>query len=262
MRKFAFDDARSVRDDENNVFLRRMMMKKFFALFLVLVTVLSCILVSCDKDGEGDGSSTTSADLGIVVPSGTTAATTTGDRSVVDPGRDSSEYDWTADTASATVYIKVDALNVRNNTIVNDSTYVGTAYFGQSFTRVKYNEQWTVISFNGNECFVSSAYITTDGGSVLFDEIDEKTMYINVESTLNLRTSTYVTNPDGSKYTDNIYAPVKRGAEVVQIGVSKNGNWAKVKYDGKELYCNTVYLSAEKPSDDTTSSTTPVTPIG
>ena len=41
-------------------------------------------------------------------------------------------------------------------------------------------------------------------------------------------------------------------------GVSKNGNWAKIKYDGKTLYCNTAYLSESEPTDETGS--TPVTP--
>ena len=234
-------------------------MKKFLVLFLVFVMALSCVLVSCDK-GNGDAKNTT--DDGAWIPQNTSAVTTTGAATTITTvgNKPASDYTWTDDTANTMVYVRVDQVNVRSDTLVNDSTYVGTAKFGESYQRVKYNEQWTVISFNGQERYISTAYITTDNGSVVFDDLaEEKTMYVNVESTLNLRTSTFVTNPDGTKYDGNIAAPVTRGVSVVQIGVSKNGNWAKVKYDGQTLYCNTAYLSETEPGDQTGGST-PVTP--
>ena len=234
-----------------------MMMKKFLVLFLALVMALSCVLVSCNKGGDDPADT---SDGGEWIPQNTPPAVTTAPVTTAPESgnKPSSDYTWTEDTASTTVYIRVDKLNVRSDTIVSESTYVGTAKFGESYKRVKYNDQWTVISFNGQDRYVSTAYVTTDNGSVIFDEITEKTMYINVEATLNLRTSTFVTNPDGTKYDANIDTPVKRGVSVTQIGVSKNGNWAKIKYDGKTLYCNTAYLSETVPGDET--GNTPVTP--
>ena len=240
-------------------------MKKFLALFLVLVIALTCVLVSCKKN-EGDGSTTTTTeDEGWMTPppATTTEAPTEVPAVTTAPDKPSTDYTWTTDSASCTVYVRVDALNVRSDTLMNDNVIVGTVKFGESFTRVKYNDQWTVISYNGQERYVSTAYVTTDSGSVVFDDITEKTVYINVEATLNLRTSTYVTNPDGTKYDGNIYAPVKRGVEVTQTGVSKNGNWARVKYDDKVLYCNTSYLSETVPSDDPSATPSPTpTPVG
>lgn len=234
-------------------------MKKFLALFFALVMALSCVLVSCG--GTGDDPENTTDDGEWIpqnTPAPTTTASTTLPAATTAPNKPSTDYTWTEDTAGATVYVRIDAVNVRSDTIVNDTTYVGTAKFGESYKRVKYNDQWTVIVYNGQNRYISTAYITTDNGSVLFDAVTEKTMYINVEATLNLRTSTFVTNPDGTKYQDNIDTPVKRGVAVTQIGVSKNGNWAKIKYDGKTLYCNTAYLSETVPSDET--GNTPVTP--
>ena len=234
-------------------------MKKFLALFLVLVMALSCLLISCK--GRGDDPEDTSDNEWVGTPAPTTTPTPT--TAPNQPSRPSDQYSWTEDKASTTVYIRIDALNVRNDTIINDSTTVGVAKFGESYTRIKYNDQWTMISYNGKECYVSTAYITTDNGSVVFKKVDEKTVYINVETTLNLRTSTYVTNPDGTKYESNIYAPVKRGVAVTQNGVSENGNWARVIYEGQTLYCNTAYLSDRVPSDDTNTTPTPTpTPVG
>lgn len=51
-------------------------------------------------------------------------------------------------------------------------------------------------------------------------------------SWLNLRTST--------SYGNNVYKAVKAGTKVEYLGLS-NG-WAKIKYDGKTLYCGSKYL--------------------
>ena len=239
-----------------------MMMKKFLALFLVLVMALSCVLVSCGKDGE-DPNASTSDDGAWIAPStqATTTAATTPEP--VSTSKPSTEYTWTDDTASTTVYVRIDALYIRNDTLMDDKTIAGTAKFGDSFTRVKYNDQWTMISYNGKNCYVATAFITTDNGSVKFDDVAEKTMYINVEATLFLRTSTYTKNPDDTRYEDNIYSSVKRGVAVTQTGVSKNGNWARVKFEGRTLYCNTAYLSDTVPSDDTSVTPDPTpTPVG
>ena len=234
-------------------------MKKFLVLFIALVMALSCVLVSCDKGGETPDNT----DDGAWIPQNTPAVTTPAATTAPEAGnKPSSDYTWTDDAAGTTVYVRIDAVNVRSDTLVNDNTKVATAKFGDSFKRIKYNDQWTVISYNGQERYISTPYVTTDNGSVVFDEVAEKTMYINVEATLNLRTSTFVTNPDGTKYEDNIATPVKRGVAVVQIGVSKNGNWAKIKYDGNTLYCNTAYLSETEPGDETVNTPVVPAPVG
>ena len=233
-------------------------MKKFLALFLVLVMALSVVLVSCGDNG--DEPDTSDDFLGMKTPAPTTTGTPTSAPEPTDQTSD--KYSWTEDTAGTLVYVRIDELNVRSDTITSDDTYVGVAKFGESYTRVKYNSQWTMISYKGTNRYVATAYITTDNGSVLFDKVEDKTVYINVETTLNLRTSTFVTNPDGTKYEANIYAPVKRGVQVVQTGISKNGNWARVTYDGQTLYCNTSYLSDTVPSDETTAPVIKPDPVG
>jgi uncharacterized protein YgiM (DUF1202 family) len=237
-----------------------MMMKKFLALFLVLVMALTCVLVSCKKNAGTGDDTTTTAEEGWMTPppSTTTAPAATTPAVTTAPDKPSTDYTWTADTAGTTVYVRIDVLNVRSDTIIKDTTVVGQIKFGESFTRVKYNDQWTVISYKGAERYVSTAYITTDSGSVVFEVVEEKSMYINVEATLNLRSSTYHTNPDGTTFTDNILVPLKRAVVVTKLQESKNGSWAKVKYvytnDEGETetyigYCNTSYLSEVHPDD-------------
>ena len=68
----------------------------------------------------------------------------------------------------------------------------------------------------------------------LQSEVEKAKTYKTVTNCtwLNLRKTT--------KYGNNIYKAVKKGTKLEYLGVS-NG-WAKVKYDGKTLYCGTSYL--------------------
>ena len=133
---------------------------------------------------ESDDSVVYTTDEGVYIttpsPQPTASPTTSPDK----PSDD--YYTWIEDSARTFVYVRVDMLNVRSDASVASNTLVGVIRFGESYTRVKYNSQWTVISYNGQNCYVSTAYLTTDSGSVLFDDIIPKTMYVNVEATLNL----------------------------------------------------------------------------
>lgn len=226
-------------------------MKKFLALFLVLIMAFSCVLVSCVGSGDGDGDTTTTDDGGYIgiptpPPASTPAPTTP---APVNPD----DFTWT-EGAGELVYIKAPALSVRNTTSTGEGTLVGTVYFGESFARGRYNSVWTEITYKGNKCYVATHYITTDAGTVLFDAVDAKVMYVNVEKTLFLRTSTLVYDVNGEKIDDPNNVVVNRGAQVEMVGISRDGTWAKVKFEGSAvefLYCNTEYLSETKPSDQT-----------
>ena len=235
-------------------------MKKFIALFLVLVMAFSCILVSCKKDEQPDEPDTSDDEfIGIGTPAPDTSTSPTS--TTAPQGNTASEFTWTDDTAGTMVYVKIDALNVRSDTNTSEDTYKATAYFGESYKRLKYNEQWTLIDYKGNQYYVSTKYVTTDAGSIIFtDDAAPSTVYVNVENALYLRTSTYYAD----NYDKNIAVVVKRGATLTRIGTSKNGAWIKVKYadDNRVLYCNTDYTSPTPPSDETVAQTTPITPEG
>ena len=246
-------------------------MKRFLALFLVLVLAFSCILVSCKKDepvddeGEDDGE-------GFIGISTTTAATT------LDPngGNTSTDFTWTDDENGTTVYIRAAALWLRTDTnTLDDSTKVKSVEFGDSFKRVKYNDAWTLIQVDQDQYYVKTAYITTDPGSVVFNNDPEKTKVYVTEDSLFLRTSTLY-KIGAEKYTNNIGATVEKGTELTRVATSQNGMWIRVEYtytteDNQTktipLYCNTDYTSTTAPgsssgSDNSGSANTPVVPEG
>lgn len=246
-------------------------MKRFLALFLVLVLAFSCILVSCnkknepdDEEGEGDGE-------GFIGISATTAATT------LDPngGNTNTDFTWTDDENGTTVYIRAAALWLRTDTnTLDDSTKVRSVEFGESFKRVKYNDSWTLIQVDRDQYYVKTAYITTDPGSVVFTDDAEKTTVYVTEESLFLRTSTLY-KLGAEKYSGNIGATVKKGTELTRVATSQNGMWIRVEYtyttedDGEKtltLYCNTDYTSATAPGSSSTPETpnpsTPVVPEG
>ncbi|MBQ7383274.1 MAG: hypothetical protein IJV72_00595 [Clostridia bacterium] len=228
-------------------------MKKFLALFLVLVMAFSCILVSCKKNEEEEPEDT--EDDGFI-GLGTYATTTgTGDGDPVETGNTHTDFTWKE--VNETVYVAVDRLSVRSDTRVAEDTWVATVNFGEKYTRVRYNSQWSEIEYNGEKRFVATQYVTTSDGSVVFNDMEDKTMYVSAEKSLNLRRWT-----DASSDADNIGVQLKRGAQVTLNGMSKNGTWARVKYNGVDYYCNAKYLSETEPGEATNATTTPITPQG
>lgn len=249
-------------------------MKRFFALFLVLVFVLTAAfaLTSCKKDKQDDGNDVPD-DGDLVGMMNTTAASTTdASTTVATDDKTAEDYTWTDDANGTAVYVRVLALNVRKDANYS-AAKAGEVKFGESYTRVKYNDEWTVISYKGNNCYVATRFLTTDSGAVTFDKVEDKTMYIDVNNTLFLRNSPYFeTNTDGSRYEDNIILTLKRGAEVKQTGISKNGEYAKITFTYTdnadkqvtvEGYCHASFLSENVPSSDPAATTAaPITPAG
>ncbi|MBO5415972.1 MAG: hypothetical protein J6A83_05015 [Clostridia bacterium] len=241
-------------------------MKKFLALFLVLVIAFSCILVSCNKNEEGEPEDTED-DGGDFIGFGTYATTTgTGDgENPVQTGNTHTDFTWTDDTAGTLVYVAVPSLNVRDDTNTSEESYVASIKMGESFKRTRYNAQWTEIEYNGEKRFVSTQFITTNDGHVVFTALDApKKMYINAEKSLNIREWTDIS-------ADNVVVSVLRGVEIEQTHVSKDGKWAKVKFvytkenqktETYEGYCKLSYLSETKPTDSSPIVTTASPSLG
>lgn len=230
-------------------------MKKFIALFLVLVMAFSCILVSCNKkDDNTDEPDENDDDIGFnaFVTTGTGTGTGTATTPV---GTTHTDFEWTDDTNGTMIYVVVDGVSVRSDTNSSrddsNTTWRATANFGESYKRIRYNEHWTQIDYKGNQYYISSAYITTNNGKVSFtNDTAETTVYV-IAASLTLRSSTYT--GDGA---DNAVTYVNKGVELTRIATSADGSWIKVRVTytpvgesatvTKELYCKAEFVSTTK----------------
>ncbi len=238
-------------------------MKKFIALFLVLVLAFSFILVSCDKGDEGNTEepSESEDDLGFNPFFTTGTGTGTGTGSAASIGKTHTDFQWTDDPNGTTVYVVADGVSVRSdtNSSKDDSndTWRATAKFSESYKRIRYNEYWTQIDYKGNQYYISSKYVTTDNGKITFTpDAAETTVYV-IASTLNLRSSTYVGDD-----ADNLRTSVTKGVALTRIATSANGSWIKVRITytphgettpkTEELYCKAEFVSANAEAAVTT----------
>ena len=230
-------------------------MKKFLALFLVLVMAFSCVLVSCgNKNNNNDADNTDDDDDIVGIGTQPTGTTTSGNNG----NGGSTSLTWTDDANGTMVYIQVQSLRVRSEANYDKETALYEAKFNESYKRIKYNDEWTVIDYKGKEMYVSSKYITTDKGYTTFTMDDaESTVYV-ISNYLNLRSSTCTYD------NSNLKTDKEKGDELTRVGISENGKWIMVKvtytpYGAQEpikdaiLYCNAEMVSADKnaqPSDN------------
>ena len=234
-------------------------MKRFLALFLVLVLAFSCVLVACSKNETTDDEDDDSGD-GLIGAVTTTPASTVFNPD--DQGNTNTDFSWTEDENGTTVYVRAAALWLRTDTNTSESTKAESVVFGQSFKRVKYNDAWTLIQVDQDQYYVKTAYITTDAGSVVFKDDAEKTTVTVTEDTLFLRTSTLY-KLGTEKYTGNIGATVTKGTTLTRVATSQNGMWIRVEYTDPEtnkvipLYCNTDYTSAGSSSSSGSNNNNP-----
>lgn len=222
-------------------------MKKFLALFLVLVMAFSCVLVSCNtKDKDNDPDNTEDDDdivgIGTLPSGGTTSGSGTGNNNV--------SLTWVDDANGTMIYVMVQSLRVRSEANYDSDTALYEAKFNESYKRIKYNDEWTLIDYKGKEMYVATKYITTDKGYTAFtNDETETTVYVSSYS-LNLRSST-CTADDTNVKTDKV-----KGDELVRIATSENGKWIKVRCTyipfgqetpvTEELYCFAGNVSANK----------------
>lgn len=183
-------------------------------------------LVSCDNTSSGDDESTTLPSIhNTSEPDGTTAdpSNSTDDVTTEDPNA------YTE--VNETVYVTVAQVNIRSEAKVTATNVVGTGFYGNSFTRVKYSDNWSVVLYDGEEAYISSDCLsTTDPTKVTleFDPID-RTVYVTTEK-LNLREQP---NSDGI-----IHAIATKDQALVAIGISKDSKWYKINYNETIVYAS------------------------
>ena len=185
-------------------------------------------LVSCDNTSSGDDESTTLPSINDSVdPDGTTAdpSASSDDVTTEDPN--------VYTEVDETVYVSVAQVNIRSAAKVSANNVIGTGFFGNSFKRVKYSTNWSVILYDGEEAYISSDCLSLSDPSkinVEFTAVD-KTVYVTTDK-LNLRLTP---SNEGT-----IQAIASKDQALVAIGISTDNKWYKINYNE-----TTVYASAD-----------------
>lgn len=222
-------------------------MKKFLALFLALITILSVSLVACGKkDGESTNTTAPNDDLwtGAPIEPGTDSGSDSTPVTTLPPV----DLPYTEDTARTTIYVAYAGSCKLRSSDSDSADSAGTANFKDSFTRVKYNDYWTVVDINGTHKYIKTKFVTTDPKEITFTDVEPTTVYANVTKDLFLRWCIW--SEQTAEEQANIGAVVSRGTALTKTGTTEKG-WIRVTYEGKTLYCNGSLVSTEVPSDDT-----------
>lgn len=156
------------------------------------------------------------------------------------------------------VYVISTELNVRKTPDTTGNP-VGSVLMDQELDRLGYYDNgWSKILYNGEECYVSTSYITESKPITDFTVVDETVYFI--KNTLVWTKPSYIEG-----YSENVDTCFK-GESVKRIGIAnvkfvdKDGEYtfAKIEYTVKiegvpttvVRYVNNAYLSTEAPNTD------------
>jgi len=224
------------------------------------------VLVSCtddDKEKESD-------DLAFneTEPQDTDAPETDA------PETDAPSQGYTFADVEEKVYVQnCTKVNIRTSpSAANDSNIAGSIDFGdgKSYTRVKFNDNWSGIKVGEEIFYVNTYFLTTSPSEVVFTTLEApKTLYVNNidaegnEGSLYLRSFTS-TNPDPDFYPNgNVAAVAKHGATLKATALSNDENWYRVEFSFEEngatktvtgYVWNGKYVSETVPTGEPTTS--------
>ena len=153
-----------------------------------------------------------------------------------------------APVPTTTNYVNVSKnshLNLRSSSS-NGSNVLAKLKSGTVVEVLSVESGWAKIKVDGKEGFVSKKYlsntaIVTTNNPAPAKPVKSTTLYVKVDSRLNLRSDTSTTS--------NIIARLENGT-AVEVYSMENG-WARVKVDGKEGYLSTSYLFEAPPNTET-----------
>ncbi|WP_428909887.1 SH3 domain-containing protein [Niallia sp. Krafla_26] len=147
-----------------------------------------------------------------------------------------------------TQYVKVSEnsyLNMRTSASTSASV-VTKLRAGEAVEVYSISNGWAKIQVNGKEGYVSADYLAktqiveTNNPTPTKPEEKTTTMYVNVDSRLNLRSA--------ASTSSNILGRLENGMAVTVYSTS-NG-WSKIKVDGKEGYVSSEYLTETNPQPE------------
>ena len=168
--------------------------------------------------------------------------------------RTDADYTWTEDIANTEVYVLIESTSIRSEPNTRNGSFVSLAFFEESYKRIKYCDTWTLIDYNGNECYVATAHVTTNPSDVKFTcDAEETTVYAAIDE-LPLRSDTII-NWYGHIMDNNIELFLEKGYSLTRVATSENGEWIKVRVTYEELgfidqilYCRVEHISATPPN--------------
>ncbi|MRZ29191.1 SH3 domain-containing protein [Paeniclostridium sordellii] len=128
------------------------------------------------------------------------------------------------------------SLNVRSGPSTGNSV-IGSLKNNEKVEVISESNGWSKIKYNGKEGYVSSTYLkdVNEGGT---SKPDEKP---NVETKTKVVTATSLNVRSGPSTGHGIIGSLKNNEKVEVI--SESNGWSKIKYNGKEGYVSSTYLS-------------------
>jgi cell wall-associated NlpC family hydrolase len=141
------------------------------------------------------------------------------------------------------------------------SEILGLAEAGSKFTRTMVSGAWSKISYNGQDAYIKSEFLTTEAPAAETQPAEEPKEEETTSSagvtewydTVYATTAVNVRSGAGTGYSrlGMLYA-----GESVERTVKTDNGWSRVNYNGQEAYINSDYLTTEEPvqesSDDET----------
>lgn len=208
------------------------------------------------NNGGAESGTDTETDSGTDSDTGTDTGADTGPETETGSGSESesgtSVGTWIE--KDDTVYVGMTSVALREGP---GSSYgkITSVNSGTALERKETNGTWDKVIYDGTECYVMHALVSTDAKDFQFDLLateDRVALTIAQGKQINLRTTPFIADvpSDDMAYTANVgisglgstSTPHDAAANpLIKVGVSKNGNWYQVEYKGN-TYFITKYI--------------------
>ncbi len=221
-------------------------MKKILSLALAIV-MIALAIASCNKPGNGDGSSTPGQS--IPTPPASSSQSTPGSTPESTPNDQPEEIVFTDCDEKVYVVDTMSGLWLRTATdFDDDSVKKEHVEYGTELRRIGKHETWSKVVYENKEYFASSAYLSTEKPEAFnFDEVDE-TVYVTEEAFIRSFPSrdekyivTSLAKDTALKRTGIMFEPVDP-----ENNPDGEYGWSRVEYDGQICFMRNSVLSLVK----------------
>ena len=138
-------------------------------------------------------------------------------------------------TPTTTKVVTATSLNVRNGASTSASI-VGKLKKNDKVEVISESNGWSKIKFEGKEAYVSSEYLSNSNSGGSTNPTPEQT-----PTTIKVVTATSLNVRNGASTSASIVGKLKKNDKVEVI--SESNGWSKIKFEGKEAYVSSEYLS-------------------